>query len=170
MLAHLGHCHMTVSQLQGHLPMMSEGEITVLPLGPSTIDLSRHRSLVRLYCMNGGHHLRILPDGTVIGGALENDLYDVLRVKAVSAGVVAIKGEETGRYLAMDKDGRVYGSKTFQDECYFVEKLAENHHNTYQSQKYNWYLGLKKNGKPKAGPRTDMSQNAIYFLPRPVNM
>uniref|UniRef100_A0AAZ3NXW8 Fibroblast growth factor n=1 Tax=Oncorhynchus tshawytscha TaxID=74940 RepID=A0AAZ3NXW8_ONCTS len=97
---------------------------------------------------------------------------DILKVKAVSAGVVAIKGHETGRYLAMDKDGHLYGSKTLKDECYFLEKMEENHYNTYRSQKYqakDWFLGLKRNGQPKAGQRTHIGQKAIYFLPRPVD-
>lgn len=38
---------------------------------------------------------------------------DILRLKAVSAGVVVIKGEMTGRYLAMNKNGRLYGSVSF---------------------------------------------------------
>lgn len=35
---------------------------------------------------------------------------DILRLKAVSAGVVVIQGEVTGRYLAMNKHGHLYGS------------------------------------------------------------
>lgn len=30
---------------------------------------------IRLYCMNGGHHLRILEDGAIEGIRDENDLY-----------------------------------------------------------------------------------------------
>ncbi|XP_031725164.1 putative fibroblast growth factor 1 isoform X2 [Anarrhichthys ocellatus] len=177
MLAHREHCHKTFSQTQGHhsassktqtLCRMSEGDVTVLPFG--SLDLSRqeHRILTRLYSQNGGYHLRILPDGTVSGGRQENDPYDILRLKAVSVGVVVIKGEMTGRYLAMNKNGRLYGSQTLNDECYFLEMYEENHHNTYCSQKYNWYVGLKRNGQPKAGPDTHQGQKAIFFLPRPA--
>lgn len=35
---------------------------------------------------------------------------DILRLKSVSVGVVVIKGELTGRYLAMNKNGGLYGS------------------------------------------------------------
>ncbi|KAJ0061996.1 hypothetical protein NL108_014775, partial [Boleophthalmus pectinirostris] len=34
----------------------------------------------------------------------------VLRLRAVSVGVVVIKGEHSGRYLAMDTEGRLYGA------------------------------------------------------------
>ncbi|XP_068187346.1 putative fibroblast growth factor 1 isoform X2 [Antennarius striatus] len=173
MLAHQGHCHMTLPQTQGHHPTScraSEGDVTVLPLGPTSVDLSRQeqRTLVRLYSQNGGFHLRILPDGTVNGGRQENDIYDILRLKAVSVGVVVIRGETAGRYLAMNRKGQLYGSQALNDECYFLEKYEENHYNTYCSQKYKWYIGLKRNGQPKAGPKTHQGQKAIFFLPRPV--
>ncbi|XP_047234529.1 putative fibroblast growth factor 1 [Girardinichthys multiradiatus] len=152
------------------LPGMSEGDVTVLPFGSVSLDLSNQeqRAVTRLYCGNGGYHLRILSDGTVNGGRQENDTYDILRLKAVSVGVVVIKGEMTGRYLAMDKNGDLYGSQTVNDECYFFEQYEENHYNTYRSQKYSWYVALKKNGQPKRGPDTHRGQDAILFLPRPA--
>ncbi|XP_071246020.1 putative fibroblast growth factor 1 [Salvelinus alpinus] len=114
--------------------------------------------------MNGGH-LQILPDGTVAGGRDENK-YDILNVKAVSAGVVAIKDHESGRYLAIDKDCNLHGSiETLKDECYFPEKTEENYYNTNRSQKYqdkDWFLGLQRNGQPKAGPRTHIGHKTIY--------
>uniref|UniRef100_A0A671QHC7 Fibroblast growth factor n=1 Tax=Sinocyclocheilus anshuiensis TaxID=1608454 RepID=A0A671QHC7_9TELE len=60
-----------------------------------------------------------------------------VKVKAVKAGIVAIMGHETGLYLAMDKYcGELYGTVMLNDECCFIEKIEENHYNTYRSQKY----------------------------------
>ncbi|GAA6226319.1 putative fibroblast growth factor 1 [Lates japonicus] len=131
-----------------------------------------YRRLTRLYCMNGGHHLQILPDGTVQGQRDGGDVHTVLKIKAVDRGVVVIQGTEAGRYLAMSDEGRLCSSPTVTDECYFLEKLEENHYNTYRSQKYqerNWYVALKKNGKPKLGPRTHIGQKAVFFLPRQLD-
>ncbi|XP_078116951.1 putative fibroblast growth factor 1 [Sander vitreus] len=131
---------------------------------------SRRRT--RLYCLNGGHHLQILPDGTVQGHRDDGDVHIVLKLKAVDRGVVVIQGTEAGRYLAMSDEGRLYSSPTVTAECYFLEKLEENHYNTYVPQKYqerNWYVALKKNGKPKLGPRTHIGQKAVFFLPRQLS-
>uniref|UniRef100_A0A3B4AWI2 Fibroblast growth factor n=1 Tax=Periophthalmus magnuspinnatus TaxID=409849 RepID=A0A3B4AWI2_9GOBI len=125
-----------------------------------------HRRLTRLYCMNGGHHLQLLPDGTVQGQRDDGDL------RAVDIGVVVIFGQEAGLYLAMNSDGRLYSCPTVHEECHFLEKLEENHYNTYRSKKYkdmNWFVGLKKNGRPKLGPRTHIGQKAVFFLPRQVH-
>ncbi|XP_054454020.1 putative fibroblast growth factor 1 [Anoplopoma fimbria] len=130
------------------------------------------RRLTRLYCMNGGHHLQILPDGTVQGRREDGDAHTVLKLKAVDRGVVVIQGTEAGRYLAMNDEGRLFSSPTVTDECYFLEKLEENHYNTYTSQKYeegHWYVALKKNGRSKLGPRTHIGQKAIFFLPRQLS-
>ncbi|XP_036933460.1 putative fibroblast growth factor 1 isoform X1 [Acanthopagrus latus] len=131
--------------------------------------LPDYRRLTRLYCMNGGHHLQILADGSVQGQRDDGEAHTVLKLKAVDRGVVVIEGTEAGRYLAMSDEGRLYGSPTLTDECFFLEKLEENHYNTYLSQKHqdkSWYVALKKNGKPKLGPRTHIGQKAIFFLPR----
>ncbi|XP_024139985.2 putative fibroblast growth factor 1 [Oryzias melastigma] len=134
--------------------------------GPPLLD---YRRLTRLYCRNGGHHLQIPPDGTVRGERDERDAHIVLKLKAVDRGVVIIQGTESQRYLAMNDEGRLYSSPTVTDECYFLEKLEENFYNTYRPQKYqdsNWFVGLKKNGKPKLGPRTHIGQKAVFFIPR----
>lgn len=58
------------------------------------------------------------------------------------------------------------------EECLFLERLEENHYNTYISKKHadkNWFVGLKKNGNSKLGPRTHYGQKAILFLPLPVS-
>ncbi|CDQ84370.1 putative fibroblast growth factor 1 isoform X1 [Oncorhynchus mykiss] len=152
---------------------MTDAEITFLPVGQDNerfgSNLLDNKKLTRLYCMNGGHHLQILPDGTVEGKRDENDIHTVLRVKSVDRGVVVIQGTEAGRYLAMSSEGKLYSSSTVTDQCYFLEKIEVNHYNTYQAQKYqdrSWYVGLKKNGKPKLGSRTHIGQKAIFFLPR----
>ncbi|XP_061691354.1 putative fibroblast growth factor 1 [Syngnathoides biaculeatus] len=123
----------------------------------------------RLYCMNGGHHLQILPDGTVRGQRDETDVHTFLQLRAVAPGVVVIRGRQTGQFLAMNEEGHLYASPSVNDECHFLERLEENHYNTYRSHKYqenSWYVALKKNGKPKPGPRTHIGQKAIFFLPR----
>ncbi|XP_017279648.1 putative fibroblast growth factor 1 [Kryptolebias marmoratus] len=134
--------------------------------------LQDYRRLTRLYCMNGGYHLQILPDGTVQGRRDERDAHAVLKLKAVDRGVVVIQGTEAERYLAMSDEGRLYSSPAVTDECYFLETLEENHYNTYRSQKYQddaWYVALKKNGKAKLGPRTHIGQKAVFFLPRQLD-
>ncbi|XP_028840338.1 fibroblast growth factor 1b isoform X2 [Denticeps clupeoides] len=160
---------------QPRLPGTMEAGVERLLLRPENREQNRKPSsrgtTGRLYCRNGGHHLRIQADGAVDGSRKENDINTVVTVKAVSAGVVVIKGSETGRYLAMNQNGQLYGSKTLSEECHFMEKLEENHYNTYRSQKYgngHWYVGLRKDGRPKLGGNTDMGQNSVYFLPRPV--
>ncbi|KAJ8266810.1 hypothetical protein GJAV_G00134950 [Gymnothorax javanicus] len=150
---------------------MTDGEIT---LAPEHIGfyLPEFKALVRLYCSNGGFHLRIQPDGTVDGQREETDVYTMLKITAVSVGVVVIEGVESGSYLAMDKEGQLYGSKTVNEECRFHEKIEENNYNTYKSQTYGdggWYVGLKKNGRAKSGPRTNLGQKAVHFLPRQVD-
>uniref|UniRef100_A0ACB8EJU8 Fibroblast growth factor 1 n=2 Tax=Sphaerodactylus townsendi TaxID=933632 RepID=A0ACB8EJU8_9SAUR len=68
----------------------------------------------------------------------------------------------------MDDTGLLYGSQLPTEECLFLERMEENHYNTYTSKKHadkNWFVGLKKNGKSKLGPRTHYGQKAILFLP-----
>ncbi|XP_019725321.1 putative fibroblast growth factor 1 isoform X2 [Hippocampus comes] len=127
---------------------------------------------IQLYCRNGRQHLQILPDGTVQGQNDDTDVHTFLQLTAVAPSVVVIKGQKTGKYLAMNGEGSLYTSPVANDDCHFLERQMESKYNTYQSQKYrgkSWYVALKKNGKPELGPNTNIGRKAILFLPRPLH-
>ncbi|XP_039557291.1 fibroblast growth factor 1 isoform X2 [Passer montanus] len=152
---------------------MAEGEISTFSALTERFDLpaGSYKKPKLLYCSNGGHFLRILPDGTVDGTRDRSDLHIQLQLSAESVGVVHIKSTQSGQYLAMDTNGLLYGS-LLGEECLFLERLEENHYNTYVSKMHadkNWFVGLKKNGNSKLGPRTHYGQKAILFLPLPVS-
>ncbi|XP_007428677.1 fibroblast growth factor 1 isoform X1 [Python bivittatus] len=153
---------------------MSEGEITTFTAVTEKFDLpmGNYKKPKLLYCSNGGHFLRILPDGKVDGTMDRKDRHIQLLFSTENLGEVYIKSTESGRYLAMDANGCLYGSQLPAAECLFLERMEENHYNTYTSKMHadkNWFVGLKKNGKSKLGPRTHYGQKAILFLPLPVS-
>lgn len=48
-------------------------------------------------------------------------------------------------------------------------ELYEGGYNMYMSKmnkEKGWYLGIKKSGAPKPGPRTARGQKAVQFMPR----
>ncbi|NWJ02787.1 FGF1 factor, partial [Crypturellus undulatus] len=107
-----------------------------------------------LYCSNGGHFLRIRPDGRVDGTRDRSDPHG----KCVPCSGCARRGPSMG---TLPLPG---------DECLFLERLEENHYNTYVSKAHaeqRWFVGLKKDGSSKAGPRTHGGQKAVLFLPLP---
>uniref|UniRef100_A0A8C1X559 Fibroblast growth factor n=1 Tax=Cyprinus carpio TaxID=7962 RepID=A0A8C1X559_CYPCA len=89
-----------------------------------------------------------------------------LQLQATAVGEVVIKGICANRYLAMNADGRLIGTRRTTDECYFLERLESNNYNTYRSRKYpDWYVALKRTGQYKSGSKTSPGQKAILFLP-----
>ncbi|MEQ2211849.1 hypothetical protein XENOCAPTIV_018423 [Xenoophorus captivus] len=147
---------------------MAGGEVfaaedRVMDAGPTPWD---YRRPTRLYCMNGGYHLQILPDGTVQGQRDEQDVHGDEYLQLIIYSY-------TSFFTLYFKLSFCHSCQsTLTDECYFLEKLEENHYNTYQSQKYQdngWYVGLKKNGRTKVGPRTHIGQKAVFFIPRQLD-
>lgn len=92
----------------------------------------------------------------------------ILELLSHDVGEVRIRGVETGLYVCMDAEGRVYAKDRMDEEGIFYE-MYEGGYNLYLS-KLNkdkaWYLGIKKSGVPKPGPRTARGQKAVQFLPR----
>nr|XP_031546974.1 fibroblast growth factor 3 [Vicugna pacos] len=107
----------------------------------------------------------------------------ILEITAVEVGVVAIKGLFSGRYLAMNRRGRLYASESFNAECEFVERIHELGYNTYASRLYRtvpggpgarrqpgterlWYVSVNGKGRPRRGFKTRRTQKSSLFLPR----
>ncbi|XP_037516297.1 fibroblast growth factor 9 isoform X2 [Rhipicephalus sanguineus] len=92
----------------------------------------------------------------------------ILELLSHDIGQVRIRGVETGLFVCMDAEGRVYAKNRMDEEGIFYE-MYEGGYNLYLS-KLNkdkgWYLGIKKSGVPKPGPRTARGQKAVQFLPR----
>ncbi|XP_018615959.1 fibroblast growth factor 3-like [Scleropages formosus] len=137
----------------------------------------------KLYCATK-YHLQIHPNGRIDGSLEENSPFSILEITAVDVGVVAIKGLFSGRYLAMNKKGRLYASDVFKPECEFVERIHELGYNTYASRHYRtappsprsnrrrasaerlWYVSINGKGRPRRGFKTRRTEKASLFLPR----
>ncbi|XP_044758526.1 fibroblast growth factor 1-like [Coccinella septempunctata] len=129
----------------------------------------RYGQQMQLYCRNG-YFLGIYHHHGVRGTQNENDLHTYLElVNAGQPGHVRIKGTATNAYVGMDRKGRLYTEFNMNEEStVFIESLR-GLYNIYLSRKYahlGWYIGIKKSGNFKRGPKTGYTQKAIQFLPR----
>uniref|UniRef100_A0A8C6ZQQ5 Fibroblast growth factor n=1 Tax=Nothoprocta perdicaria TaxID=30464 RepID=A0A8C6ZQQ5_NOTPE len=136
----------------------------------------------KLYCATK-YHLQVHPGGRINGTLEKNSAFSILEITAVDVGIVAIKGLFSGRYLAMNKRGRLYASENYNAECEFVERIHELGYNTYASRLYQtvpnggntkrkasaerlWYVSVNGKGRPRRGFKTRRTQKSSLFLPR----
>ncbi|XP_062433391.1 fibroblast growth factor 3 [Rhea pennata] len=136
----------------------------------------------KLYCATK-YHLQVHPNGKINGTLEKNSVFSILEITAVDVGIVAIKGLFSGRYLAMNKRGRLYASENYNAECEFVERIHELGYNTYASRLYQtvpnrantkrktsaerlWYVSVNGKGRPRRGFKTRRTQKSSLFLPR----
>ncbi|XP_067134776.1 fibroblast growth factor 1-like isoform X1 [Centruroides vittatus] len=126
-----------------------------------------HGPIKQLYA--NGYNLSIETDGTVRGTEEHYSKWAILEISSPGPAEVRIKGVESQLYLAMDENGELYGSADGQsDDTIFLEQYYDRYL-YYLSKKYadrNWYVGIKKSGRPKNGKKTAKGQNATKFLPR----
>uniref|UniRef100_A0A8C8B1A0 Fibroblast growth factor n=1 Tax=Otus sunia TaxID=257818 RepID=A0A8C8B1A0_9STRI len=98
----------------------------------------------------------------------------IVEIRSVRVGVVAIRAVHTGFYLAMNKRGRLYGSKEFSPNCKFTERIEENGYNTYASLRWRhrgrpMFLSLNSKGRPQRGGKTRRQHLSTHFLPMLVS-
>ncbi|XP_059947661.1 fibroblast growth factor 10 [Mesoplodon densirostris] len=115
-----------------------------------------------------------IENGKVSGTKKENCPYSILEITSVEIGVVAVKAINSNYYLAMNKKGKLYGSKEFNNDCKLKERIEENGYNTYAS--FNWqhngrqmYVALNGKGAPRRGQKTRRKNTSAHFLPMVVH-
>ncbi|XP_066153026.1 fibroblast growth factor 1-like [Euwallacea fornicatus] len=124
---------------------------------------------MQLYSKNGVF-LAIYRDGKVRGTRDDTDEHTFL--ERMSGGLlpeeVKFQGIGSQLYVAMDERGRLYGEHNSNlPATVFIESF-DGSYNNYLSRHYahlGWYIGLKKSGKFKKGPKTKFGQKAVKFLP-----
>ncbi|KAM6902709.1 fibroblast growth factor 10a [Xenentodon cancila] len=114
--------------------------------------------------------LRIDKHGNVNGTKKEDDPYSIFEIKSDDVGVVVIRGLSSNHYLAIAKNGLLYGAKEYGPDCRLTERIEENKYNTYASAEWRhktkkMFVGLNAKGKPMKGRRTRRKNKATHFLP-----
>ncbi|XP_068012329.1 fibroblast growth factor 22 isoform X1 [Melanerpes formicivorus] len=114
--------------------------------------------------------LRIDGGGSVEGTRWRERPGSIVEIRSVRVGVVAIRAVHTGFFLAMNKRGRLYGSKEFSPNCKFTERIEENGYNTYASLRWRhrgrpMFLSLNSKGRPQRGGKTRRQHLSTHFLP-----
>ncbi|XP_071583636.1 fibroblast growth factor 22 isoform X3 [Heliangelus exortis] len=113
--------------------------------------------------------LRIDGGGRVEGTRWRERTGSIVEIRSVCVGVVAIRAVHTGFFLAMNKQGRLYGSE-FSPNCKFTERIEENGYNTYTSLRWRhhgrpMFLSLNSKGRPRRGGKTRRHHLSTHFLP-----
>ncbi|CAI5787600.1 fibroblast growth factor 10 [Podarcis lilfordi] len=126
----------------------------------------------KLYSYNK-FFLRIEKNGNVSGTKRENCPYSILEITSVEIGVVAVKSISSNYYLAMNKNGKVYGSREFNNDCKLKERIEENGYNTYASLFWRnngrqMFVALNGKGATRKGQRTRRKNTTAHFLPMVV--
>ncbi|XP_066492499.1 fibroblast growth factor 22 [Tiliqua scincoides] len=114
--------------------------------------------------------LRINSHGKVDGTRWKECPDSIMEIRSVGVGIVAIRSIHSGFYLAMNRKGKIYGTKVYSPNCKFKECLEENHYNTYASLLWQhrgrpMFLSLNGQGVPRRGSKTSQQHSSTHFLP-----
>ena len=108
--------------------------------------------------------LQITNDGSVNGTHDRKRSSVWFELQLICVGIVRIKNIATGKYLAMDKNGKLRGRTHLSLETLFVTKQKNTFH-WYRSYKYKkWFVGIRKNGTQKPARQTAIDQKAVLFI------
>ncbi|XP_006898085.1 PREDICTED: fibroblast growth factor 22 [Elephantulus edwardii] len=110
------------------------------------------------------------PGGRVQGTRWGHSPDSIVEIRSVHVGTVVIQAVHTGFYVAMNRRGRLYGSRVYTRDCRFQERIEENGYNTYAVQRWRhrgrpMFLALDGRGVPRRGGRTRRHHLSTHFLP-----
>uniref|UniRef100_A0A672YJ85 Fibroblast growth factor n=1 Tax=Sphaeramia orbicularis TaxID=375764 RepID=A0A672YJ85_9TELE len=137
--------------------------------GAVTDQLSRRQVRVyQLYSRTSGKHVQI-QGKRVTATAEDGNVYARLFVETDTFGSrVRIRGAESGRYLCMNRKGKLVGKpKGRSRDCIFTEIVLENNYTAFQNAKYEgWYVAFTRKGRPIKASRTRENQREVHFIKR----
>uniref|UniRef100_A0A667XK55 Fibroblast growth factor n=1 Tax=Myripristis murdjan TaxID=586833 RepID=A0A667XK55_9TELE len=137
--------------------------------GAVTDQLSRRQVRVyQLYSRTSGKHVQI-QGKRVTATAEDGNIYARLFVETDTFGSrVRIRGAESGRYLCMNRKGKLVGKPNGRSrDCIFTEIVLENNYTAFQNAKYEgWYVAFTRKGRPIKASRTRENQREVHFIKR----
>lgn len=91
---------------------------------------------------------------------------------------MAIQHADTGLYIAMDPEGKLYTCEMFTAECKFKEACVENYYVVYSSVQYKHpkknqrplHIGLNPKGRVTRGTKATKTKHCTHFLPEPIEV
>ncbi|XP_070548030.1 fibroblast growth factor 16-like [Ptychodera flava] len=137
----------------------------------------------QLYC-HTGYHLQIFPNGTLGGTPEDHNKYAIVHlIKVHPPFIVAIRGIESGLYLAMNEHGKLYTSRVLNKKCWFLENIYYNLFSVYASARYPvqrdgwsdqskerfWFISVNRDGEPSFMELSEPNKKRVQFLPRLVD-
>lgn len=131
-----------------------------------------HVQIVQLFCKTGyflalnvsAERNRVL--GTV-NQSSENTFFEC---QSFGTSIVRLRNLVTGRFLAINSNGRVVTQAKSSEDSIFKTTHEENHFHTFTSHKYfkqerhDLFLGIKKNGRCKPPKLTFPGQMSVQFM------
>ncbi|KAK6306574.1 fibroblast growth factor 17-like isoform X1 [Coregonus clupeaformis] len=137
--------------------------------GAVTDQFSRRQVRVyQLYSRTSGKHVQI-QGKRVTATAEDGNNYARLFVETDTFGSrVRIKGAESGRYLCMNRKGKLVGKPNGRSrDCIFTEIVLENNYTAFQNAKYEgWYVAFTRKGRPIKASKTRENQREVHFIKR----
>uniref|UniRef100_A0A8C3A591 Fibroblast growth factor 17 n=1 Tax=Cyclopterus lumpus TaxID=8103 RepID=A0A8C3A591_CYCLU len=151
--------------------------------GAVTDQLSRRQVRVyQLYSRTSGKHVQI-QGKRVTATAEDGNMFARLFVETDTFGSrVRIRGAESGRYLCMNRKGKLVGKSTLhflhgngKDGFTYVAEMTshmkkivlENNYTAFQNAKYEgWYVAFTRKGRPIKASRTRENQREVHFIKR----
>uniref|UniRef100_A0A673K591 Fibroblast growth factor 17 n=1 Tax=Sinocyclocheilus rhinocerous TaxID=307959 RepID=A0A673K591_9TELE len=147
--------------------------------GSLTDQLSRRQVRVyQLYSRTSGRHVQI-QGKRVSATAEDGNTFARLYVETDTFGSrVRIKGAESGRYLCMNRRGKLVGKML---SHFFLHKalgqldgdnegteiVLENNYTAFQNAKYEgWYVAFSRKGRPIKASKTRENQREVHFIKR----
>ncbi|KAL7295543.1 hypothetical protein TKK_0011184 [Trichogramma kaykai] len=103
-----------------------------------------------------------------VAGVDADDNHARLFVRAVADGIVRLQSAETGRYLAFNSTGRLYGELNMNNDSNDWEQWSIGNYSAFRSRRYaelDWWLAIKRNGRQLPGPKSLRGHTTAQFLP-----